>query len=196
VGLAIFSGIGIALYLVIFLLVAEEGVSRAPICLLWRGSVGEQWHVSADRRLLRWLALATAVVVCAVLLALAGAWLAGTHAQLAAWTVVAIGSVLVLGAFTHTTRRLVLPGVAFALAVATIAAAHADLHGGIGNRPKRSRHISAVRSSKGSTTSTVAPMYASARRAVSTAWLKSSSPIPGELAARANCASRIAGWVR
>jgi phage shock protein PspC (stress-responsive transcriptional regulator) len=146
VGLAIFSGIGIALYLAILLLVAEEGVSRAPICLLWRGSVGEQWHASADRRLLRWLALATAVVVCAALLALAGAWLAGTHAQLAAWAVVAIGAALVLSAFTRTARRLVLPGVAFALAVATIAAAHTDLHGGIGNRLYRSQALAEVRS--------------------------------------------------
>ena len=121
VGLAIFSGIGIVLYLAILLLVPEEGASRAPIHLLrssWRiilgvvavlvaagialhaaghaghpgnrgawgfgvglvslalvGAVaalvwprlrrraGEQGRASADRRLLRWLALATAVVV-------------------------------------------------------------------------------------------------------------------------------------
>ncbi len=134
VGLAIFSGIGIALYLVIFLLVPEEGVSRAPICLLWRGPASEQWHASADRRLLRWFVRAAVVVICAVALALAGAWLAGTHAQLAAWAVVAVGAVLVLGAFTRTARRFVLPGVAFALAVATIAAAHVDLRGGVGDR--------------------------------------------------------------
>lgn len=145
VGLAIFSGVGVALYVAIFLLVPEEGVGRAPICLLWRGSVGDQWHASADRRLLRWLAFATAVVVCAVLFALAGAWLAGTHAQLAAWTVVTIGVLLVLGAFTRTARRLVLPGVAFALAVATIAAAHADLHGGIGDRLYRPQTLAEVR---------------------------------------------------
>jgi phage shock protein PspC (stress-responsive transcriptional regulator) len=145
VGLAIFSGIGLALYLVIFLLVPEEGISRAPIGLLWRGSVGEQWHASADRRLLRWLTLALAIVLCAALLALAGAWLAGTHAQLAAWAVVAIGVALVLGAFTRTARRLVLPGVAFALAVATIAAAHVDLHGGIGNRLYRPQTLAEVR---------------------------------------------------
>ncbi len=145
VGLAIFSGVGIALYLAILLLVAEEGVGRAPICLLWRGSVGDQWHASADRRLLRWLVLATAVVACAVLLALAGAWLAGTHAQLAAWAVVAIGAMIVLSAFTHTIRWFVLPGVAFALAVATIAAAHVDLRGGIGDRFYRPQRLSEVR---------------------------------------------------
>jgi phage shock protein PspC (stress-responsive transcriptional regulator) len=144
VGLAIFSGIGIALYLVILLLVPEEGVSRAPIYLLWRGSVGE-WHASADRRLLRWLVIATAVVTAAVLLALAGAWLAGTHAQLAAWAVVAVGTVLVLSAFTRTIRWFVLPGVAFALAVATIAAAHVDLRGGVGDRFYRPQSLSEVR---------------------------------------------------
>jgi phage shock protein PspC (stress-responsive transcriptional regulator) len=144
VGLAIFSGIGIALYLVILLLVPEEGVSRAPICLLWRGSVGDQWRASADRRLLRRLVLATAVVVGAALLALAGAWLAGTHARLAAWAVVAIGAAIVLSAFTRTARRLVLPGVAFVLAVATIAAAHVDLRGGVGDRFYRPRSLSEV----------------------------------------------------
>jgi phage shock protein PspC (stress-responsive transcriptional regulator) len=144
-GLAIFSGVGIALYLAILLLVPEEGISRAPISLLWRGVVGEQWHVSADRRLLRWLSIATAVIVCAALLALAGVWLAGTHAQLAAWAVVAVGATLVLSAFTGTIRWFVLPAVAFALAVATIAAAHVDLRDGVGDRFYRPQSLSEVR---------------------------------------------------
>ena len=145
VGLAIFSGVGIALYLAILLLVPEEGASRAPICVLWRGPVGEQWHASADRRLLRWLLVAATVVVCAALLALAGAWLAGTHAQLAAWAVVAVGATLVLSAFTRAIRWFVLPGVAFALAVATIAAAHVDLRGGVGDHFYRPQNLSEVR---------------------------------------------------
>jgi phage shock protein PspC (stress-responsive transcriptional regulator) len=145
VGLAIFSGIGIVLYLAILLLVPEEGVSRAPVCLLWRGVVAEQWQASADRRLLRCFVLAAAIVLCAALLALAGAWLAGTHAQLAAWAVVAVGLALMLSAFTRTARRLVLPGVAFALAVATIAAAHVDLHGGVGNHFYRPHSLGEVR---------------------------------------------------
>ena len=145
VGLAIFSGVGIALYLVIFLLVPEDGVARAPICLLWRGPVAGQWHASADRWVLRWFVRAVIVVVCAVVLAFAGAWLAGTHAQLAAWAVVAVGAALVLGAFTRTARRFVLPGVAFALAVATIAAAHVDLHGGVGDHFYRPQSIGQLR---------------------------------------------------
>jgi phage shock protein PspC (stress-responsive transcriptional regulator) len=203
VGLAIFSGIGIVLYLAILLLVPEEGARRAPIYLLcssWRivlgvvvvlvaggialhaagnagnaghrgawgfgsglvslallgavaalvwsrlrGRAGEQGRVSADRRLLRRLALATAVVAWALLLAVAGAWLAGIDGRLAAWAVVAIGAGLVLSAFTGGARWLVLPAVAFVLAVAVVAAAHVDLHGGIGERTYRPRSLSEVR---------------------------------------------------
>jgi phage shock protein PspC (stress-responsive transcriptional regulator) len=145
VGLAIFSGVGIVLYLAILLLVPEEGVGRAPISLLWRGFAGEQRHASADRRLLRCLVIVTAVIACAVLLALAGAWLAGTHAQLAAWAVAAVGAVLVLSAFTRTIRWFVLPAIAFALAVATIAAAHVDLRGGVGDHFYRPQSLSEVR---------------------------------------------------
>jgi phage shock protein PspC (stress-responsive transcriptional regulator) len=209
VGLAIFSGIGIALYLAVLLLVPEEGASRAPIHLLrssWRivlgavvvivaagialhaagraehrgawgfgadvGSlalvggiamlvwlrlrrpVGKQGHASAgrehgrasaDRRLFRCLAFVTSVVVWAALLALAGAWLAGTEAHLAAWAVVAIGAVLVLSAFTGGARWLLAPAVAFAVAVAVIAAAHVDLHGGMGERTYRPQALGEVR---------------------------------------------------
>jgi phage shock protein PspC (stress-responsive transcriptional regulator) len=200
VGLAIFSGIGIVLYLAILLLVPEEGARRAPIytlCSSWRivlgvvvvlvaggialhaagnaghrgvwgfgsglvslallGAVaalvflrlrrpaGEQGRASADRRLLRRLALATAVVAWALLLAAAGAWLAGIDGRLAAWAVVAIGALLVLSAFTGGARWLVLPAVAFVLAVAVVAAAHVDLHGGMGERTYRPQGLSEVR---------------------------------------------------
>ena len=203
VGLAIFSGIGIVLYLAILVLVPEEGASHAPIytlCSSWRivlgvlvvlvaagialhaagnaghaghrgawgfgsglvslallGAVavlvssrlrrpaGERGRAGVDRRLLRWLALATAVVVWALLLAVAGAWLAGIDGQLAAWAVVAIGALLVLSAFTGGARWLLLPAVAFVLAVAVVAAAHIDLHGGMGERTYRPQSLSEVR---------------------------------------------------
>ncbi len=228
VGLAIFSGVGIVLYLALLLLVPEEGASHAPIHLLrssWRivlgvvvvlvaagialhaagnaghaghrgawgfgsglvslallgaaatlvflrlrrpasaqgragadlqqgtagatqvGATREHMRASADRRLLRWLALATAVVVWALLLAVAGALLAGIDEQLAAWMVLAIGALLVLSAFTGGARWLVLPAVAFVLAVAVIAAAHVDLHGGMGERAYRPQRLSEVRDS-------------------------------------------------
>jgi phage shock protein PspC (stress-responsive transcriptional regulator) len=200
VGLAIFSGIGIVLYLAILLLVPEEGASRAPIylrrsswrivlgvvvvlvavgialhaighaghrgawgfgvglgslalvasvaALVWlrlRRPVGEPGHASADRRLFRCLALGTAVVAWAVLLAVTGAWLAGIDGRLAAWAVVAIGAALIVTAFTGGARWLVLPAVAFALAVAVIAAAHVDLHGGMGERTYRLHTLNEVR---------------------------------------------------
>ncbi|HYM45948.1 MAG TPA: PspC domain-containing protein [Solirubrobacteraceae bacterium] len=200
VGLAFFSGVGIALYLAILLLVPEEGASRAPIwlsrsswlsvlgvvvvvvaagialhaaghaghrgawgfgvgigslvlvgsiaALVWlrlRRPAGEQGHASADRRLFGCLALVTAIAVWSVLFAVAGAWLAGIDGSLAAWVVVAIGAALVLSAFTGRARRLVVPAVAFAVSVAVIAAAHVDLHGGLGERTYRPHALSDVR---------------------------------------------------
>ncbi|HEY3865177.1 MAG TPA: PspC domain-containing protein [Solirubrobacteraceae bacterium] len=226
VGLAIFSGVGIVLYLAILLLTPEEGAGRAPIYLLrsswrillgivvvlvaagialhaaghpghrggWRFGAGVGWlavvgivatlvwsrlrrpageqgnapagdqanassdleeasssadpghaPASADRRLLRWLARVTAVVVWAVLLALAGAWLGGVDGALAAWAVVVLGAVLVLSAFSGGGRWLVLPAVAFAVAVAVVTAAHVDLHGGMGERTYRPHDLSEVR---------------------------------------------------
>jgi phage shock protein PspC (stress-responsive transcriptional regulator) len=199
VGLAIFSGVGIVLYLAILLLTPEEGASRAPIRLrrsTWRAVLGvvvaivaagtalhaasparqegvwsfgaglgsialagviaalvwsrlrrpvERWRASPDRRLLGLLALGTAVVAEAILLAAAGAWLGGIDGRLAAWVVVALGAVLVGAAFTRGARRLMLPAVAFALAVAVVAAAHVDLHGGMGERTYRPHALSEVR---------------------------------------------------
>jgi phage shock protein PspC (stress-responsive transcriptional regulator) len=199
VGLAIFSGVGIALYLAFLLLTPEEGASRAPIHLRrsawrsvfgvvivivavgialhaashaglgssWRFGVGlgwlvlvgsvatlvwwrlrgpaERWRGSGDRRLLGLLALGTALVVEAILLAVAGAWLAGIDGRVAAWAVVGLGAVLVAASFTGWARRLVLPAAAFALAVAVIAAAHVDLHGGMGERAYRPQALSEVR---------------------------------------------------
>jgi hypothetical protein len=95
--------------------------------------------------MVRCVAFVTAAIVLIVLLALAGAWLAGIDERLAAWTVVVIGALLVLSAFTGWARWLVLPAVAFALAVATIAAAHVDLHGGMGERTYRPQTLGEVR---------------------------------------------------
>jgi phage shock protein PspC (stress-responsive transcriptional regulator) len=199
VGLAVFSGVGIALYLAILLLVPEEGASRAPIrlgrsswlsvlgivvvvvaagialqaaghaghrgawgfgmgvgsavlagsiaALVWlrlRRPAGEQGHPSADRRLFARLALVAAIAAWSVLFAMAGAWLGGIDGRLAAWVVVAIGAALVLSAFMGRARWLVVPAVAFAVSVAVIAAAHVDLHGGVGERTYRPHTLSEV----------------------------------------------------
>ncbi len=101
---------------------------------------------SPDQRLWSFLALAVAVTAGILLLALAGAWLAGTERHLAAWAVVAVGAALALAAFT-TARRLVIPALAFALPVGAIAAAHADLHGGLGERTYRPAALAQLRPS-------------------------------------------------
>lgn len=200
VGLAVFSGVGIALYLAILLLVPEEGASRAPIrlgrsswlsvlgvvvvvvaagialraaghgghrgawglgvgiasltlvgsiaVLVWsrlRRPAGERGHASADRRLVARLALVAAIAAWSVLFAIVGAWLGGIDGRLAAWVVVAIGAALVLSAFMGRARWLVVPAVAFAVSVAVIAAAHVDLHGGVGERTYRPHTLSEVR---------------------------------------------------
>jgi phage shock protein PspC (stress-responsive transcriptional regulator) len=200
VGLAIFAGVGVGLYVAIMLLVPEEGASRAPIrirrsswasivglaavivaigvaleaasreafgaasgfvvglgsialvgaiaTLLWlrlRTRAGEHRRPSADRRLLRRLALGTAVGAAVTLLALGGAWLAGSERHVAAWAVIVTGAALALSSFTRA-RWLVLPAVAFALPVGVIAAADVDLHGGVGERAYRPHALNEVRS--------------------------------------------------
>jgi hypothetical protein len=101
---------------------------------------------SPDQRLWGFLALAVAVTAGILLLALAGAWLGGTERHLAAWAVVAVGASLALAAFTRA-RRLVIPALAFALPVGAIAAAHADLHGGLGERTYRPATLAQLRPS-------------------------------------------------
>lgn len=200
VGLALFAGVGLGLYLAILLLTPEEGASSAPICLrrsswltvlgivavlaaagtalhaaghaalgdawgfgaglgavalaglvaalVWRRLRGRPEDVagpSADRRLARFLALATAVGAGLALLAAAGAWLGGTSDQLAAWAVVALGAALAVSAVAGRARRLVLPAVVFALPVAVVSAADVDLHGGTGARTYRPGTLSELR---------------------------------------------------
>jgi len=207
VGLAIFGGVGLWLYLAFLLLVPEEGASAPPLRLLrlpWRliagvavliaaaavglpaashPALGSAWAVGVvvgtialvgiaalglrmalrrqvsaqrrsdpdrrptpDQRLWGFLALAVAVTAGILLLAIAGAWLAGTEPHLAAWAVVAVGAALVLAAFARA-RRLVIPALAFALPVAAVAAAHVDLHGGVGERTYRPATLAQLRPS-------------------------------------------------
>ena len=93
----------------------------------------------------RCLAFATALTAEATLLAVAGAWLAGTEGQLAGWAVAVIGAALAVTAFTGGARWLVLPALAFALSVAVTAAADVNLHGGLGDRTYRPTTLGEVR---------------------------------------------------
>ncbi|TMK98986.1 MAG: PspC domain-containing protein [Actinobacteria bacterium] len=131
--------------------IALVGVAALGLRIALRRRIREQRRSdperapSPDQRLWSFLALAVAVTAGIVLLALAGAWLAGTERHVAAWAVVALGAALALAAFTGA-RRLVVPALAFALPVAAIAAAHADLHGGVGERTYRPAALAQLRS--------------------------------------------------
>ena len=124
--------------------IALVGTVAGLVWLRTRRRGGERARPSADRRLLSFVALGTAVVAGITLLALAGAWLAGIEPRLAAWTVLAVGVALILSAFTRA-RWLVLPALAFAVSVVIIMAAQVDLHGGVGDRIYRPRTLSQLR---------------------------------------------------
>lgn len=100
---------------------------------------------SPDRRLASSVALITAVAAAAVLLAVAGAALAGVERHVAAWAVIAIGAGLILAGLAGV-RWLVLPALAFALPVAVFAAARVDLHGGLGEHTYRPHTLAQLRS--------------------------------------------------
>jgi hypothetical protein len=75
----------------------------------------------------------------------AGGFLAGVEGRVAGWAVVVIGAGLIVAAFTGGARWLVLPAIAFSLPVTLVAAADADLHGGVGERVHRPESIADVR---------------------------------------------------
>jgi phage shock protein PspC (stress-responsive transcriptional regulator) len=112
------------------------GVLAAALWTRLRTRSHEDARPSADRTLLRRLAFATALVCAFMLIALAGAWVAGTDRSLAAWIVVGLGAIVLASAFTR--HRWVLPAaLAFALPVAIVAAARVDFSGGVGARDYR-----------------------------------------------------------
>ncbi len=199
VATSLFVGIGIWVYLAVFLLVPEEGARRAPIRLRassWRivlgvvalivaaaivipivsrDAFGSGWGLgagvaavvvvgfvalavwlrlraseavrqrrSADLVLLRNLSLGVAIAAGVLLVAIVGAWLGGIAPHVAAWAVVVGGALLLISAFTRA-RLLVLGVLAFAVPVAVVAAAHVDLHGGLGERVYRPHSLGELR---------------------------------------------------
>ena len=120
------------------------GATATLVWLRTRAHGSERMRASADGRLVHVLAFIMAVACGAALLAATGAWLAGTHAHAAAWTVVVVGAALVASAFTRL-RWLVLPALAFALPVAIFTGARVDLHGGVGERVYRPSSLGQLR---------------------------------------------------
>jgi phage shock protein PspC (stress-responsive transcriptional regulator) len=113
-----------------------------PVGLLLLVGLGIWWLISAERseldaatnagqRLLRGIL----VLIASAILAVGGAWLAGTGgATIAAIVIIAAGGALAFGAFTGGARWLILPALALVLPVAAVSAAGIDLHGGAGDR--------------------------------------------------------------
>jgi phage shock protein PspC (stress-responsive transcriptional regulator) len=142
---------GLALTGIVLLVVAAGSIlSRGPfhfslawpVGLLLVVGLGIWWLIGAGRpnrdaaaqagqRLIR----GVLVLVASAILAVGGAWLAGTGgATIAAIVIIAAGAALAFGAFTGGARWLILPALALALPVAAVSAAGIDLHGGAGDR--------------------------------------------------------------
>jgi phage shock protein PspC (stress-responsive transcriptional regulator) len=117
---AFFGGAGIVAYGIAWLLVpSEDGTGAAG------GSAG----------VARRLGIAVGMLVLTGVALVGGFWGAGSGGATAtAIIVIALGGVLVIGAFSHGMRWLIVPALALALAAATAAAANLDLRGGIGER--------------------------------------------------------------
>jgi phage shock protein PspC (stress-responsive transcriptional regulator) len=124
--------------------VALVGLAAGAVWWALRRSPDAE-HESADRRLWRCLAFATAAGAVALLLFAAGGLLAGVEPRAAGWAVVALGAGLVVATFTGGARWLALPAIAFTLPVTLVAAADADLHGGVGERIHRPASLAEVR---------------------------------------------------
>ena len=124
--------------------VAVVGLAAAALwrALRQRPDAGSE---SADRRLWRCLALGTALVSAAILLFVAGAYLAGVERGVAGWAVVAIGAALAVAALAGRARWLVLPAIAFTLPVTLVTAADADFSGGVGERIHRPASVAELR---------------------------------------------------
>lgn len=100
----------------------------------WALSAAGRTPDDAARRAL-W---ALAVLVASVVLAVAGAWLAGMDATAAGIVIVLGGAAVAAAALSGARARwLILPALALALPASAVAAAGVDLHGGIGDRQYR-----------------------------------------------------------
>jgi phage shock protein PspC (stress-responsive transcriptional regulator) len=157
-GVVLFTGAALALDAAAHSLDVHGGAGAGVgfVALVGLAAAGLWWRLrrrpgagpeSPDRRLWRCLAFGTAVGAAAALLFLTGGYLAGVEGRVAGWAVVALGGALLVATFTGGVRWLIVPAVAFALPVTLVAAADADLHGGVGERVHRPDAASEVRDS-------------------------------------------------
>ena len=103
--------------LLISWIVTGEGPSGEPGDLARRAAVG------------------VGLLIVLLVVAIASGWLAGIGGGVAmAALLIAVGLVLVVGAFFGGVRWAILPALAIALPLALVSAAGIDLHGGVGDR--------------------------------------------------------------
>ncbi len=112
-----------------------------PLALLALVGLGAWWLASGGRigdspgAVLAAIGLGLALLFACVVVALVGAWAAGTGGGVvAAILVIAAGAAIAAGAFVRPLRVLILPALALALALGFVAAAGIDLDGGFGER--------------------------------------------------------------
>jgi phage shock protein PspC (stress-responsive transcriptional regulator) len=130
-----FGGLGALLYIAMMIFVPSEQSD---------GTVGS----SAPRtfgRVLMLILLTIAALIGLSLLALAGAWAAATgHGVVVALLVMLIGVALVVAAFNGGARWLILPALALALPLGTVAAADIEFEGGIGETTHTPQTVRAI----------------------------------------------------
>jgi phage shock protein PspC (stress-responsive transcriptional regulator) len=137
VALTFFGGTGFFVYAAMMLFVPVEGSTKPPIGVRF-------FH--GDREVWKRVGLFTAVIAGSTLIAVAGAWAAGTgHGAHVAIAVIVLGVAMVALAFRGGARWLILPALALALPAGVVSASGADLHGGVGERSHRPHTLQDVR---------------------------------------------------
>jgi phage shock protein PspC (stress-responsive transcriptional regulator) len=115
--------------------------------LAWWLASGERPDGSPGQILAR-SALGLSLLALCFVLAIGGAWAAGTGSgAVGAGLVIGAGVVLVVAAFARPARWLILPALSLGLAAGFVTAAGIDLDGGIGERDYRPAAASDVRDS-------------------------------------------------
>jgi phage shock protein PspC (stress-responsive transcriptional regulator)/predicted membrane protein len=130
----LFGGLGFFAYLALWIFVPTEDAARS----------GRAVPRSPGRVLLA-IVVAIAGLFGLMLLAAVAAWAGATgHGVSIALTVMAIGAMLVVAAFRGGARWLILPALALALPLGTVAAADIEFEGGIGETHHRPVSVKAI----------------------------------------------------